>query len=91
MLTVLVEYHGSSPKIPPTSGRIALESNGASSAPIILTGIQVAVHTTREERPAPQAIHFGSNVSGQPQGKPHDSELIAGIVNDHDMKGRAEI
>jgi hypothetical protein len=88
VLTVLVEHHGSSQKIPPTSGLIALESNGTSTAPVLLTGIQVAVHTTHEQRSTPQANHSGSNISGQPHGKPH--ELIMDIVNDHDIKGRTE-
>jgi hypothetical protein len=88
VLTVLVEHHGSSPKIPPTSGRIALESNGTATAPVLLTGIQVAVHTTHEQYSVPQANHFGSNISGQSHGKPH--ELIVGIVDDHDIESREE-
>ena len=67
------------------------ESNhGTSTAPILLTGtIQVAVHTTHEQRPAPQASRFGlSTTSGEPHGKPH--ELIMGIVNDLDIEGRIE-
>jgi hypothetical protein len=88
VLTVLVEHNDSSPKIPLISGRIALESNGAATAPVLLTGIQVAVHTTHEQRPAPQANHFGSNISAQPHGKPH--ELIVGIVDDHDIVSREE-
>ena len=88
MLTVLVEHYGSSQNIPPTSGRNALEYNGTSTAPVLFTGIQVAVHTTHEQRSTPQANDFGSNISGQPHGKPH--ELIMDIVNDQDIEGRAE-
>jgi len=88
VLTVLIEHHGSSQNIPPRSGRIAFESNGTSTAPILLTGIQVAVHATHEQRSTPQANHFGSNISGQPSGKPH--ELIMNIVNDHYIEGEAE-
>ena len=89
VLTVLVERHGSSQKIPSRSGRNAFEYNGASTAPIILTGIHVDVHTTREQLPTPQANRFGSSTSGQPpHGKPH--ELIVDIVDDHDMEGKVE-
>jgi hypothetical protein len=86
VLTILVEHHGSSQNIPPTSGRIA--SNGTSTAPVLLTGIQVAVHTTHERLSTPQANHFGSNISGQPHGKPH--ELVVDIANDHDIEARTE-
>jgi hypothetical protein len=88
VLTVLAEHHGSSQKVPPPGGRNALESNRTSTAPILLTGIQVAVHTTHEQRSTPQANRFGSNIRGQPyDAKPH--ELIGvGIVNDHDIEGR---
>jgi hypothetical protein len=65
-----------------------LESNGTAIAPILLTGIQVAVHTTHEQCSAPQANHFGSNIGGQLHGKP--DELIVGIVNDHDIESREE-
>ncbi|KAF8490688.1 hypothetical protein F5888DRAFT_1807971 [Russula emetica] len=80
-----------SQKVRPTSGRITLESNDTSevTAPFLLSGIQVAVHTTHEQYSTPQADRFGSNISTQLHGKPH--ELIAGIVNDHDIEGRAEI
>ncbi|KAF8496141.1 hypothetical protein F5888DRAFT_412077 [Russula emetica] len=77
-----------SQKILPTSGRNTLELNGTSTTPVLLTGIQVAVHTTHEQRFTPQANHFGSNIGGQPHGKPH--ELIVDTVNDHDIEGRAE-
>ena len=83
VLTVLSEHHGSSQKIPPLSGRNALESNRTSTAPILLTGIQVAVHPTHEQRSTPQTNRFGSKISGQPyDAKPH--EPIVGVVNDHD-------
>jgi hypothetical protein len=89
VLTVLVERHGSSQKIPSTSGRNVFEYNGASIAPIILTGIQVDVHTTHEQLPTPQANCFGSSTGGQPpHGKPH--KLIVDIVNDHDIEGMVE-
>ena len=88
VLTVLVEHHGSSQKISPPSGLNALESKRASTAPILLTGIQVAIHTTHEQRSTPQANSFGSNISGRPYDeKPH--ELFVGSVND-DIEGRAE-
>ncbi|KAF8492443.1 hypothetical protein F5888DRAFT_1806871 [Russula emetica] len=78
-----------SQKIPSTSGRFTFESNGTSTTPVLLAGIQVAVHTTHEQRSTPHANRFNSNISGKPHGKPH--ELIVGIVNDHDIEGKVEI
>ncbi|KAN0118718.1 hypothetical protein V8E52_004829 [Russula decolorans] len=77
-----------SQNIPPTTGRTALESNGTSTAPVLFTGVQVAVHTTHEQRSTLQANPFGSNISEQPHRKPH--ELIMDIVNDRDIEGKAE-
>jgi hypothetical protein len=74
----LLKRHGSSQKIPPPSGRNAFESNGTSTAPILLSGIQVAVHTTHEQLSTPRANSFGLDA------KSH--ELIVG----HDTEGRAE-
>jgi hypothetical protein len=86
VLTVLVEHHDSSQKIPPT---IFLESIGTST-PTPLTGIQVAVHTIHEqpERSMPPANHYDSNINGQPHGKPH--ELFVDVVDDHDIEGSVE-
>jgi hypothetical protein len=79
VLIVLAERHGSSQKIPSPSGRNALEFNGTSAARILLTGIQVAVHTAHEQRSAPQAKRFGSNIGGRSyDAMPH--ELIVGGV-----------
>jgi hypothetical protein len=94
VLTVLVECHRSSQKIPPTSGhggRTGLVPNGTtgSTAPVLFTGIQVAGHTVHEQYSTPQANRFGSD-SGhwQSDEKPH--ELIMDIVNEHGIKGSAE-
>jgi hypothetical protein len=86
---VLTDYYASSQNILPTSGQNALKSNhGTSTAPILLTGIQVAVHTTHEQ-PTPQANCFcPSTTSGRPHDKPQ--ELIVDIVNDHDIDGKIE-
>src|SRR6266849_488704 len=88
VLTILAERHDSSQKIPPPSGRNALESNGTSTALVLHTGIQVTVHTIHEQLSTPQANSFGSNISGQSYEKSH--ELIVGVVVDHDIEGRAE-
>ena len=91
MLTVPAEHHGNSQKFPPPSGRNALESKRAPTASILLTGIQVAVHSTHEQRSTPQANSFGSNINGRTYDeKPH--ELFVGSINvdDHDIEGRAE-
>jgi hypothetical protein len=86
VLTV-VERHGSSQEIP---SRSAFESNGTSTAPIILTGIHVGVHTTHEQLPTPQANRFGSSTGGQPPlEKPHEL-LILGVVEDYDIEGKVE-
>ncbi len=85
MLIVLVQPHDSSQKHLPTGGRPALEASGISTEPIFLTGVQMAMHTTHEQHSTPQTNRFGSDVSGQLHGKPH--ELIVNIVNDHDMGG----
>jgi hypothetical protein len=84
-------YHDridSSQKIPPTSGRIAFETNGTSTAPIFFTGIKVAVDTTQEQHFTPQANRSGSDISGMPHGKPH--ELTVDLVGDHDIENGAE-
>jgi hypothetical protein len=89
VLTVLVERHGSPQEIPSRSGRNAFESNGTSTAPIILTGIEVAVHTTHEQVHTPQANRFGSSTCGQPpHGKPHG--LIVDIVDDDDIEDKVK-
>ncbi len=83
MLIVLVQSHNSSQKIPPTGNRATSKSNGIFTAPIFLTSVEVAMHTTHEQYSTPQANRFGSNVSGQPHGKPY--EPIVDIVNDRDI------
>jgi hypothetical protein len=88
VLTILIEHHDSSQKIRPTGDRITLESDDTSTEPILLTGAQVVVHKTHEQHFTPQAHRFGSDISGQPHGNPY--ELIAGIVDDHVIEGRAE-
>jgi hypothetical protein len=88
VLTV-VERHGSPQEIPSRSGRNAFESNGTSTAPIILTDIKVAMHTTHERLPTPQTSRFGSSTGGQPpHEKPH--QLIVGVVEDYDIEGKLE-
>jgi hypothetical protein len=77
--------------MPPTSGhggRTGLEPNGTSTAPVLLTDIQVAVHTVHEEYSTPRVIRFGSDVSGQSDEKPH--ELVMDIVNEHALYDSAE-
>jgi hypothetical protein len=87
MLTVLAEHHDSSQNTSPTSVRFASELNSTSTTPVFLTGIQVAMHTSHEQHSTSQANRFGSDISGEPHGKPH--ELIMDIFNDHDMEGGA--
>lgn len=85
MLTVHVQCHGSSQKILPTSGRTALEANGASTAPIFFNEIQVDVPTTHEQHSMPQTNRFGPNVTVQPHGKLHEL-ILDFIVSDHDIE-----
>ncbi len=90
MLTVHVQRDGSPQRITPTSGRITFENNGTSTAPIHLTGIQVAVHETREQDGTPQVNHFGSKFSGQLHEKPHELAMAMDLVCGHDVEGGAE-
>ena len=90
MLTLLVQRHGSPQKITPTNGGIAFEKNGTSIAPFPLTGIQVAVHETREQDGTPQVNHFGSKFSGQLHEKPHELAMAMDLVCGHDVEGGAE-
>jgi len=73
-------------KIRPPGDRTALEANSTSTAPIFLTGVQLAVHTTHEQHWTPEANWLGSNIDGQPHGKP--CEPIVDIVDD---KGKRPI
>ena len=85
MLTVLVQRHGSSRETLPTSGRTALEANGASKGPIFFNDIQVAVPTTHEQHSTSQTNRFVPNITMQPHGKPHEI-ILDFIVNDHDIE-----
>jgi len=60
----------------------ALNANGFSTVPIFLTSAQLVTHTTHEQQFTPEAKSFGSNIDGQPHGKPH--EPIVGIFDDRD-------
>ena|SRR5258707_1561872 len=92
VLTVLVQRHGSAQRITPTNGRIVFENNGTSSAPIPLAGIQVVTHEAHEQHWTPQANHYGSNFSGQPElhEKPHELAMAMDLVCDHGIEGGAE-
>jgi hypothetical protein len=90
VLTVLVQHHGSPQIITPTSGRIAFENSGTSTAPFPLAGIQVVAHEAHEQHWTPQANHLDSNFSGQLHEKPHELAMAMDLVRDHDIEGGAE-
>jgi len=90
VLTVLVQRDGSPQRITPTSGRIAFENNGTSTAPIPLAGIQLVVHEAHEQHWTPQANHLDSSFSGQLRDKPHELAMAMNLVCDHDIEGGAE-
>ncbi len=90
VLTVLVQRHGSPQRITSTSGRIAFENNGTSTAPIPLARIQVVAHEAHEQHWTPQVNHFGSNFSGQLHEKPHELAMAMDLVCDHGIEGGAE-
>ena len=79
LLIVLALCHNSSQKsLPiPKSGRTALETNGTPTSPVILTGIQVAVHKAHEQPYKPQENYLATNITEQTHVKPH--ELTVGL------------
>jgi len=80
LLVVLALCHVSSQKFLLTSGRTALETNGTPTAPIFLTGMQMAGHKAHEQPSTLQANHFGTDITGWPHVKSH--ELNVGLAGD---------
>lgn len=65
-----------------------MENSSSPTAPILFTGMQVAVDKAYEQLSTPQADHFGMDITEQPHEKPR--ELTVGIARDHDAESVSE-